>query len=468
MRKVILLLGSIISTTLPAFSEAKFPFPQNVTYGYGIKPANVKSEDVQKCYDVFMQNYYEESGDLARIKWDNAALTVSEGIGYGMLGLVYMENSKNNTQSKFDKLWNYYKKFSNGNHLMNWKIDGFSGVIEANAATDAELDVGVALLMAYKQWGDERYLTDAKELINNIWKSEVNKNKYLKPGDAWDTKKNPSYFSTAAIKLFSAFDTDHDWATVFKNSNDLLKKCRNSTTGLVPDWCSETGENLGPDFYYDAVRTPWRIAWSYLWFGDEDSKDIAGKMGSWISKETGGDASKVVDGYKLDGQHRGSWNSVIYVGAFGCAGMVDPNLQDWCDETYSNLRGVTGKDTYFGKSLQLLTMLLMTGNMPCFGDTTAVLPSHNKTSINGVNIAASARNGLITINYSNAKSSNVKISLFDGSGRRIANVFNGYSSNQGNHTVTLDLNGRMATNGMILVRLETPQGNLVCKVTNLF
>jgi len=32
-----------------------------------------------------MSRFYEESGDLARIKWDTPSQTVSEGIGYGML-----------------------------------------------------------------------------------------------------------------------------------------------------------------------------------------------------------------------------------------------------------------------------------------------------------------------------------------------------------------------------------------------
>ena len=179
----------------------KFPFPCNAKYPYGIKPAAINHQDVQKAYTIFLK-YYEESGTLARIKWDDPALTVSEGIGYGMLVMVYMDNATNNTQPKFDKLWNYYKQWRNGNGVMHWKIRGFSNVQEQNGATDAELDAAIALLMAYKQWDNSQYLNDAKELIGKIWNSEVNQGDFLlKPGDSWDDKKNPSYVSPAAFEM---------------------------------------------------------------------------------------------------------------------------------------------------------------------------------------------------------------------------------------------------------------------------
>jgi len=109
------------------FPAAKFPFPQDQSYAYGIKPSSVNHNDVQAAYDVFLKGYYEESGDQARIKWDNPAQTVSEGIGYGMLIFVFMDNVKNNTQGKFDKLWKYYQSHLDGQGLMNWKINGFGG-----------------------------------------------------------------------------------------------------------------------------------------------------------------------------------------------------------------------------------------------------------------------------------------------------------------------------------------------------
>jgi endo-1,4-beta-D-glucanase Y len=137
---------------IPLFvsAEPKYPFPQKIKYAYGIMPATISHDKVQAAYADFYTRLYEESGDKARIKWDTETMTVSEGIGYGMIIMVYMDNATNNTQAKFDKLWKYYNSFLDAKGLMNWKINGFTSANQMNAATDAELDVAIGLLEAYK------------------------------------------------------------------------------------------------------------------------------------------------------------------------------------------------------------------------------------------------------------------------------------------------------------------------------
>ena len=78
--------------------------------------------------------------------------TVSEGIGYGMILAVYM-----NDQSLFDDLWHYEQQFLDANGLMNWDIDPTGNVVQptgTGAATDADEDMAWALLMADRQWGE--------------------------------------------------------------------------------------------------------------------------------------------------------------------------------------------------------------------------------------------------------------------------------------------------------------------------
>ena len=196
-----------VLVTLPysLTSAPNFPFPQKATYQYGTMPTTIDHDKVQEAYDDFVTNFYEENGDMARIKWDDENYTVSEGIGYGMMVMVYMDNEQNNTQEKFDKLWNYYNNFPDDNGLMHWKIEGYigpTGFNDRNSATDAELDVAVGLMQAYKQWGDQKYLDDATAFIAKIAEHEVTEDGYLKPGDTWDMQFNPSYFSTASLELF--------------------------------------------------------------------------------------------------------------------------------------------------------------------------------------------------------------------------------------------------------------------------
>jgi len=227
------------------------------------------------------------------------------------------------------------------------------------------VDAALALIMAYKQWGDEQYLDDAKELIDKIREHEVNANRYLKPGDVWDDKKNPSYFSIVALKLFAEIDIANAalWNEVIANSYSLTLMARNATTGLVPDWCSESGTPYDP-FRYDAIRVPWRMAWAYLWYGDTDAHTIADDISSWITTKTSGDPSQVKDGYNLDGSDNGSWNNPTFVGGFGTGALVNSQHQAWVDASYTQLISFTGTESYFNKTLQVLYALLVTGNMP--------------------------------------------------------------------------------------------------------
>lgn len=364
MKHLILLIVLIYPLSL--FSAPKFPFPQkNKKYSYGILPTPINDADIQTAYDKFMENFYEESGDKARIKFDDPSFTVSEGIGYGMLITVYMDNDKNKTQDKFDKLWKYYNSYLNTNGLMHWKISGFNGINQQNAATDAELDVAVALIQAYKQWGDQKYFDDATALVDKIWKYEVNANGHLKPGDTWDMKKNPSYFSTAALESFKRVGSQ-DWQKVITNTYSLLNKVQNSNTGLVPDWCSEDGNPMG-DYYYDAARTPWRIAWGYAWFGHNDAKKYCSKVASWIDGKTGGDPTKIVDGYMLDGNDKSQYFNSAFAGAFACAGMADATHQTWLNNAYKAQVGLIETDeSYFCTTLKVIYLLLLSGNMPDF------------------------------------------------------------------------------------------------------
>jgi len=438
-------LAGIITLIVPIslYAVTNFPFPHNANYAYGIKPSSINSDVVQASYEDFLNRFYTESGNLARIKFDNGNYTVSEGIGYGMLVMVYMDNAKNNTRDKFDKLWAYYNKFLNERGLMHWKIRGFDGVDQQNAATDAELDVAAALMMAYKQWGDEKYLNDAKNLINKIAAHEVNENGHLKPGDAWDSKKNPSYFSTGAMELFKQASS-FDWDKVITNSYNLLKKVRNANTGLVPDWCSESGNPEG-DYYYDATRTPWRMAWAYAWYGHSDAKDVASKIATWINGKTNGSAKNIVDGYTLDGGNKSQWNVAAFIGPFACAGMVDQTHQAWLDNAYNHLASFASKtdDSYYNQSLEILTLLLLSGNMPNFWAT-----QQPQTFTLTVSTQPSA-GGTVTKNPSASQynsGATVTIEAVPNNGYRFVNWSGDISGTETQKTITMTKNMNVVAN----------------------
>jgi endoglucanase len=444
----------LISLSISA--APKYPFPQSVKYAYGILPSEISIDQVQACYTDFNTRLYEESGDKARIKWDTETMTVSEGIGYGMIIMVYMDNATNNTQAKFDKLWKYYNNFLDGNGLMNWKITGFSSANQMNSATDAELDVAVGLMEAYKQWGNEQYLTDAKSFIGKIMKFEVDSMGLVKPGDAWNNEKNSSYFSTGAFELFKKADTN-GWNKVVTNSYSLMEKARNSTTGLIPNWCSTSGTPSGGErgqFTYDAIRIPWRLGWAYCWYGQEEAKTICSGMASWINTKTSGDPAKICDKYGLDGSVVSSYNNGTFVGCFASAGLVDAKHQTWLNAAYNRLSDslVSVKEKYYSQSLKLLNLLLLSGNMPDFWNMpTPVSPEVARnvgTMPSAPIISLDSRRAVVSVHGTRGAFS---LEIYSSAGRRLTGPVYGFA---GGSRVTLPLN-RPLLPGAYWVRLKT-------------
>lgn len=416
--KHLLLLWVAILGLAGSASAGNYPFPQNYQYKNGIiyTGSNVQST-LQSLYTSWKSNYYVESGNYARIKFvqsgESGVNSVSEGIAYGMLVFVYMDNATNSCQDEFDKLWNYYKFNSNGHGLMNWKVNAFTGQVtaptsgNANGATDADLDAAQALLMAHKQWGSSgtiNYLSEAKTLVNNIWTYEINTNKYIKPGDAFDDYKNPCYFILNALRLFDDVEavetswTNRDWAGVVTNSYALMKKTANSTTGLIPDWCYENGTYLSglkdskfeSIFGYDALRIPWRMAHAYAWYGDPDAYDIANKITTWC-KGKYSDPSGIVDGYQLNGTpgtgglggSLSSWgtsSSPAWSGGLSMGAMVNSNNSDYLKKCWERGSATDYYGAYYTHTTQLLFMLCITGNMPNFWDMLPVAKSAQTNS----------------------------------------------------------------------------------------
>jgi endo-1,4-beta-D-glucanase Y len=387
-------LVAIALATTAASAAINYSFPRNSSYAYGIKSTTATSAEVQTAYNYWLNNWYTESGSEARIQFDDKSSTVSEGIGYGMLIMVYMDNSTNNTQAKFDKLWAYYKNREDKYGLMNWKYSGFSNSASGEyAATDAEMDVALALLMAYKQWGNSSYLTDAQTLVANIWSNEVNSSlNLLKPGDAWDKYRNPSYFSTAAMHLFPNASS-RDWSTVVTKSYAYLRantSKANTSARLPSDWADSAGTgvpvngNSGTWFYYDAVRTPWRMAVAYSWFGDTAADSIATNVAAFANSNSysiKGDPGNVGDGYNLDGSVKSSYHVATYVGALGCAGMTNSAYQNWVNNSFAELHSCDSS-SYYHATLKVLYELYMSGNFNNFWD--------NNSGIEGEHVATSS------------------------------------------------------------------------------
>jgi len=414
VKRLFLIVLAMASSVLAA---AKYPFPYNADYAYGIRPPlkSTTNDDIQAVYEDWLTNYYSDCSDgSARVKWTDPAAsaagcsadggcTVSEGIGYGMMILVYMDNGANNTQAKFDKLLKYYKKFPDSKGLMKWLIDGCNSAKKDGGATDSEMDVIFALIMANKQWGNASYLTDAQDLLGKVWNSEVDQGaKLLKPGSLWTQSVfNPSYFATGALRIFQKIDAAHDWKGVADNSLALIKKNQNSSTGLVSDWCNSGGASQDVNgsgtgkFGYDAARTPWRVTLDYLWYGTAAAKEINAPITKWARSMTTNNPGRIRADYKQDGTTSvTTWTNALYTGALTTPGMSDTGMT-WITQGMRYLFQADGQN-YYNSSWKLLYELTMSGNFQNFAETvkpmnTGVIGADGRSVPQGWSVRRSGR-----------------------------------------------------------------------------
>jgi endo-1,4-beta-D-glucanase Y len=337
------------------------------------KPSTITDADADAAYAAWKTGFLEDcGGGLYRVRWSTATLTVSESIGYGMLLTVIHDE-----QAIFDGLWLYYKNNRNGHGLMNWQRSGCAGDPSGdNAATDADLDTAMALVMASRRWSETPYLADAQDLIERIRTYETTTTidglALLKPGDFFggSTCLNFSYFAPGYYRVFAEVAPDHAafWSQLADDSYTLINRAANAGTGLVPNWCDENGASAptGPSgcanytnadqYGSDAARAPWRVATDYVWWGAPQAQ-------TWLSRVTGWVRSVGIQNigsrYQLDGTESGTTHTVVLVGAFADAALAYD--QPTADEFFNEVATMAPQTSYFPTNLRALYLLLPLG-----------------------------------------------------------------------------------------------------------
>jgi endo-1,4-beta-D-glucanase Y len=342
---------------------AKFPFPQHRAAGACFYPPTCTDADMMAGWAAYKTALITADGagtGALRVKRPSDGNdTVSEGISYGMLFAVYM-----NDQATFDAIWKYEQAHLDAKGLMNWHInaDGTTASGGLNSATDADEDMAFALVMADKQWGG--YSTTANDMLTKVAANDFGSDGTIKGGDTY-VAVNPSYLAPAFYRVFAGYTTgtaSTRWMTILDKSYELLAAAANATTGLVPDWSS--GRAGATNYTYDATRTPFRIALDYCWSGDARAKTFSDKIGAFFA---GVGVANIKDGYSLTGTVTGTYHNATFVGPAGAAGVA-ANLPTLVNDAYTYVAGEATKTTtnYFDRSWALFTVMLMTGTFNNF------------------------------------------------------------------------------------------------------
>ncbi|GAA3125192.1 hypothetical protein GCM10010466_15080 [Planomonospora alba] len=316
---------------------------------------------------------------------------VAEAQGYGMVVTATMAGADPDAKKIFDGLLKYVLDHPSSitpGLLAAEQDTACRSVNGGDSATDGDLDVAYALLMADRQWGSSGtydYRRLAIRHINAIKAGELNPTtKLLKLGD-WSSSGGEHYWisrpSDWMIDHFRAFRKatgDATWDTVRANHQKLIASMQSKYapgTGLLPDFVVDTDTTARPapgevlesandgDYWWNACRVPWRIGNDAVTSGDAASLAAARKLNSWIKGRTGGDPDRIVAGYRLDGGQLVNYTSPAFSAPFAVAAMTDSGSQAWLDALWNKMLATPiSTDSYYAASIQLQVMITVTGN----------------------------------------------------------------------------------------------------------
>jgi endo-1,4-beta-D-glucanase Y len=373
----------------PPPTGGMFPFPRDQSIGTCTKPTGASGKFLVDAYLKWKRTFVVAAGSGLRVQRpENNNDSVSEGIAYGMLIAVYM-----NDKALFDGLFNYWTSnvASGGGTagpLMTWQIPGGTG-----SATDADQDAAFALLMAQKQWGGS-YQNAATSMISNIWTYDIEASTFYPKGGSTFTGSgsaltNPSYFSPAYYRAFATVDTAHPWSSVVSAVYTALANIQSKvTSGLVPAWCTSQCTGIGggnyPDnnmYQYDSHRTPWRIGLDACWNNESRAVSyVTATTGFFAAQSKTAGLGGLADIYGTTGSRGANAkpNSMSLIGTAAAGAMViagsNADAKSFLDRSYQFLldaqytpdpAAVTGTAksyTYYNATVGLLMALTMSGN----------------------------------------------------------------------------------------------------------
>lgn len=322
---------------------------------------------LKKSYEYYKKNFMSKDGRI--IDYDKNNITTSEGQSYIMLRSVIMDD-----KPTFDLTYNWTKNnLQRKDYLFSWlwgeNSKGEYKILDENSASDADVDIAFALILAYEKWNETKYLQDAKEIIHSIWDNETRRiGSYLvlMPGANQNKDDkieiNPSYFAPYEFRFFQKYDDMHDWNCLIDSSYYYLNQVMEKTeTHLPTNWflikngqiVLENSEKS--DFSYDAVRVFLRIYMDYLRTGEKRALPILEKSKFFADKWR--DSKKFYTNYKANGELR---DRVEFIGSIMIlTPAIEKNTPVIAAEIYTtklepifaDAKYWDSKNDYYGKNL---------------------------------------------------------------------------------------------------------------------
>ncbi|HYF17462.1 MAG TPA: glycosyl hydrolase family 8 [Ramlibacter sp.] len=379
-----------------------YPFGARIDpYVAGILPtvASRASMDasVKRSYDAWKAQAIADvpsipGGKAVRFGRSSTYITVSEGMGYGMLIAVLMAGHDPQAREIFDGLLTTVRArpaygipvAMGGPYLMEWRlsINGNSAGDGWNAM-DGDQDIAMALLMADRQWGSNtgrwNYKQEGIRTINAMKAWNMKPDGTTK-GLATSHVSRTSDYMISHFRAYAKATGDSYWSTTVIDRCywliDRMQTVYSPGVGLMPDFIVQTdtanpvpspggmGDFVDTEMHYfaNAQRNPWRWGTDYVTSGDVRWKNVLDKLVGFIQRDTGGNPAIISAGYRLDGTALNrSYSPEGFIGPMLCGALVNPSFQPFLNSLWTwNANNFT--TDYYDSECQLIPMIVASGN----------------------------------------------------------------------------------------------------------
>lgn len=256
-------------------------------FGLGASFCAVAADCRWPAWETFRDTYVSADGRVVDAAGTPPQRSVSEGQAYALFFALVADD-----RDGFARVLRWTEnELAAGDlttHLPAWlwgrRADGSWGVLDDNAASDADLWLAYALAEAGQRWHVRHYRVLAQLFGRVIRRDEV----HVLPGlgatllpaprgfdDApGQYRLNPSYVPLQLLRGLDRAQAGAGWARLLPSSRRLLLE--SAPSGFAPDWTrydtargfmhDEKSERDGYDGSYDAIRV-------YLWAGMLDAGD---------------------------------------------------------------------------------------------------------------------------------------------------------------------------------------------------
>jgi endo-1,4-beta-D-glucanase Y len=377
------------------FGSHKFTYTPGSILPSGASQTELDST-TSSYYDTWKSNYLVAGCGADRYyvetKTEAGNLTVSEGHGYGMMLAAIMAGYDADAQKEFDGLYWFFRDHPSAisPDLMSWYQDAScNNAMGQDSASDGDIDIAFALLLADKQWGScgpINYKAEALKVIDAIGKHELDTTKaYVLLGD-WADPSSPKFYNSTRssdfvvdhFRSYAAATGNASWTGLVDKTHGIIASMQmqhSPTAGLLPDFIlsplaspTPAGANFleGPNdgaYDYNACRDPWRLATDFLVSGDDRARQEISKMTTWIKGKAAGDPTKIRAGYQLNGTASNGSNylTMAFAAPFGPAAMVDATHQAWLDAIWTTTVAMA-PEGYYEDTIKLFSMIVMSSN----------------------------------------------------------------------------------------------------------